>query len=208
MQRTLFRIKASLFGISVRALSLRILQSTLVLRTASDLHTRIQSGCEFVSFSDGEESRYFIKHKARGSWNAHLDDLYLNTITQIREQSEGFDAGLQYIIFGKGGTHIYQHENGFALNWEGNHEDPDHPFRQACSTYLLFCLVFTSAYPRQSNLLTRTPITGGSSRKALRCPFSTIGATFSSLRNRAAPPTISDTTSIQRWTRSSRNFMS
>jgi Cu2+-containing amine oxidase len=94
------------------------------------LQQHIKSGsCEFVTFPEDAGS-YFIKHQSRGRWNADLESIYHRTVTELREHVNNFDLGLKWIIFGKGGTHIYQFEKGLVVNTEGNHEDPEHPFRK------------------------------------------------------------------------------
>lgn len=109
---------------------LLIVLAHFYFRRDSDLHKHILSGCRFVSFPDCEEDQYFIKRSTRGSWNSYLSQSYIDMVTVLREQVQHFDLGLQHIIFGKGGTHIYQFETGFIMNFEGNHEDPNHIFRQ------------------------------------------------------------------------------
>jgi len=67
----------------------------------------------------------------QGHWNASLPSFYINTISALRNNIPNFDAGLKYVIFGKGGTHIYQFETGFLANLEGEHGREDHPLNQA-----------------------------------------------------------------------------
>ncbi|TFK31763.1 hypothetical protein BDQ12DRAFT_739803 [Crucibulum laeve] len=94
-----------------------------------------QSGAQFITFPDYDDAStdpwFFIKHKNLGHWNASLPHFYINTLNVIREHVTNFDNALKWIIFGKGGTHIYQFENGFLANLEGPHEDPDHALNQA-----------------------------------------------------------------------------
>jgi hypothetical protein len=90
---------------------------------------RSAGALDFVSFCENSDS-YFIKHKARGTWNANLESSYLRTLKHVKENIQNFDLGLKWIIFGSNGSHIYQFETGFLLAMEGKHEDPEHPFRK------------------------------------------------------------------------------
>lgn len=107
------------------------------LKANSDLCQHIKSSqCEFATFSQDPDS-YFIKHKSRGSWSAHFEEPHISAIVQLRENMKHFDLGLKWIIFGYGGTHIYQFETGFMLYAQGRHEDPEHPLCKVSPSFLL-----------------------------------------------------------------------
>ncbi|KAF8065233.1 hypothetical protein FPV67DRAFT_1501922 [Lyophyllum atratum] len=115
------------------------------LPTSSGLQQHIlNSGAQYVSWPDYNEvaaagengvtegdSWFFVKHKNQGHWNASLPAFYVRTIGVLRDNIPNFDAGLKYVIFGKGGTHIYQFEGGFLTSLEGEHSKEDHPLNQA-----------------------------------------------------------------------------
>ncbi|KAG6907600.1 hypothetical protein DXG01_008218 [Tephrocybe rancida] len=107
----------------------------------SGVHQQIlENGAQYLTWPDydAEESGvdernpwFFAKHKSRGHWNVQLPSLYINTIGVLRDAVPNFDLGLKYIIFGKGGTHIYQFETGFMASLEGEHDEEGHPLNQA-----------------------------------------------------------------------------
>ena len=99
-------------------------------------HIRTTATGGFVTFPDydqlesGSQPWYFVAAKHTGSWNASLPDFYLTTIAALKTQIPNFDNALKWIIFGHGGTHIYQFANGFLANLEGDHENPGNILNQ------------------------------------------------------------------------------
>lgn len=91
----------------------------------------------------GNDSPYFfIRGKDNGVYAFCLSDNdHANFSKHHREANEGreitdfsseFDKGLQWMIFGHGGTCFYQFEGVFFPSREGPHENPGHLLHQVC----------------------------------------------------------------------------
>jgi hypothetical protein len=99
---------------------------------ATDLEAQIKSSCEFVTFPDSDAPSYFLKHKNRGAWNCNLQEPYLSAVRELQAGVPDFDIGLKWILFGYGGTHIYQSEAGFLASVQGVHNNENHPLNKVC----------------------------------------------------------------------------
>ncbi|KAG6856710.1 hypothetical protein H0H87_001499 [Tephrocybe sp. NHM501043] len=96
----------------------------------SGVHRQIlENGAQYLTWPDYDEVT--ATGESGGHWNVKLPSFYINTIGVLRNAIPNFDLGLKYVIFGKGGTHIYQFETGFLASLEGEHEQEDHPLNQA-----------------------------------------------------------------------------
>lgn len=88
---------------------------------------------ELVTFPDTppEKNYYFMKTSKRGIWNLDLPDETTEVIQDLRKTNKGFDSELRWIVWGHGGTAIYQFLSGGRIEWvEGKHENPEHPLQK------------------------------------------------------------------------------
>lgn len=87
------------------------------------------SGGGFVTFPESDQPPkcakplYFVGSNTTGTWSCSLPDEYIKAMGILKQNIKNFDVGLKWIIFGKGGTHIYQFANRFLACLEGEHED-------------------------------------------------------------------------------------
>ncbi|PPQ66828.1 hypothetical protein CVT24_008687 [Panaeolus cyanescens] len=102
-----------------------------------DKHIRDIAPGGFVTFPSYDSSKttpqpfYFVASKYTGKWTAYLPQTILDTLNQLRPHIPNCDTSLKWIIFGAGGTHIYQFANGYLACMEGEHQNKNHPLNEA-----------------------------------------------------------------------------
>ncbi|KAF9037089.1 hypothetical protein BJ165DRAFT_1408494 [Panaeolus papilionaceus] len=100
-------------------------------------HIRDVAPGGFVTFPPYDASTtiaqpfYFVASKHTGSWTSYLPQRYLDAMAELKHHIPNFDNALKWIIFGKGGTHIYQFANGYLVCLEGEHQNDSHPLNEA-----------------------------------------------------------------------------
>jgi len=120
---------------------------TYEVPSGSQLHQKIRAvgAGGSITFPDYDapdsetEPWFFAASKRAGSWSASLPDFYVNVIKTLRTDFPQFDGDLEGVIFGKGGTHIYQFSHGFIANLEGEHDKDDNKLNQVC----ICCITLT-----------------------------------------------------------------
>jgi hypothetical protein len=124
----------------------------------------------FATFC-GDGEGWFVKHVAAGGWDVNVPDNYPHKIFQLRQQFNDFDVGLQSIIFGSEGTHLYGLGTGFVAELNGKADNPEHPLYKVCAAMLNCpCLTCLGGYrtscswcrldhrPGQHDLLLRSSV--------------------------------------------------
>lgn len=85
----------------------------------------------FLSWCDDGKG-HFLKLHGIAQWTLDVPDNYPQQLVEIRKALPDFERGLQAVLFGHGGTHIYIFQRGFWVTLEGPAEDPDHPLYKVC----------------------------------------------------------------------------
>ena len=84
---------------------------------------------------------YFVKLRDGAGYTLDVPDAYPTVITALRARFGDFDVGIQAVLFGAGGTHVYIFQTGFQAHLAGSAQDAAHPLTKvdpvSCS---FFCV--------------------------------------------------------------------
>ena len=111
-----------------------ILAAYYNVEDGSDLQKHLQNESpKIVTFPDSLIPRlYFIKSTQRGQWYSQLEVAIDQEIRAAQKEAPYFSDIIDHILFGYGGTVIYQFigTGTFCPSLKGVHSDPTHPLHK------------------------------------------------------------------------------